>query len=49
MVELYFRSPAEIRSMLASAIPAMMRKDEENFVQMDATAIRINAIEYDAG
>ena len=46
MVELYFRSAEEIRSMFASAIPAMMRKDEENFVQMDAPAIRFIADEF---
>ncbi len=46
MVELYFRSAADIRTMFASEIPAMMRKDEENFVQMDAPAIRFIANEY---
>jgi len=46
MVELYFKSGEEIRSMFASAIPAMMRKDEENFVQMDAPAIRFVADEF---
>ena len=40
MVELYFASAADIRAMFAGPIPAMMRKDEENFVQMDAPAIR---------
>lgn len=46
MVELYFRSPADIRSMFSSEIPKMMRDDEENFVQMDAPAIRFIANEY---
>jgi len=46
MVELYFKSGQDIRSMFASAIPAMMRKDEENFVQMDAPAIRFVADEF---
>jgi hypothetical protein len=32
--------------MFASPIPAMMRKDEENFVQMDAPAIRFIADEF---
>ena len=41
MVELYFKSVEDIRSMFAGPIPAMMRKDEENFVQMDAPAIRV--------
>ena len=40
MVELYFKSQEDIRAMFAGPIPAMMRKDEENFVQMDAPAIR---------
>jgi uncharacterized protein (TIGR02118 family) len=40
MVELYFASVEDIRAMFAGPIPAMMRKDEENFVQMDAPAIR---------
>lgn len=40
MVELYFKSAEDIRAMFAGPIPAMMRKDEENFVQMDAPAIR---------
>ena len=40
MVELYFRNAGDIRAMFAGPIPAMMRKDEENFVQMDAPAIR---------
>ena len=46
MVELYFRSAEDIRSMFAGPIPAMMRKDEENFVQMDAPAVRIVAEEF---
>ena len=40
MVELYFKNAEDIRAMFAGPIPAMMRKDEENFVQMDAPAIR---------
>jgi len=46
MVELYFGSVADIRTMFAGPIPAMMRKDEENFVQMDAPAIRLVAEEF---
>jgi uncharacterized protein (TIGR02118 family) len=45
MVELYFASLPDIRAMFAGPIPAMMRKDEENFVQMDAPAIRFVAEE----
>ena len=49
MVELYFASLADIRAMFAGPIPAMMRKDEENFVQMDAPAVRLVAEEFGAG
>lgn len=49
MVELYFASVADIRAMFAGPIPAMMRKDEENFVQMDAPAVRLVAEEFGAG
>jgi uncharacterized protein (TIGR02118 family) len=45
MVELYFARVEDIRAMFAGPIPAMMRKDEENFVQMDAPAIRFIAEE----
>ena len=46
MVELYFQNLDDIRAMFAGPIPAMMRKDEENFVQMDAPAIRLVAEEF---
>ncbi|HYL90928.1 MAG TPA: EthD domain-containing protein [Burkholderiales bacterium] len=49
MVELYFASPEDIRAMFAGPIPAMMRKDEENFVQMDAPAIRAVCQELASG
>lgn len=45
MVELYFANVADVRAMFAGPIPAMMRKDEENFVQMDAPAVRLVAEE----
>jgi uncharacterized protein (TIGR02118 family) len=45
MVELYFASLPDIRAMFAGPIPAMMRRDEENFVQMDAPAVRLVAEE----
>jgi uncharacterized protein (TIGR02118 family) len=45
MVELYFASVEDIRAMFAGPVPAMMRKDEENFVQMDAPAVRVVAQE----
>jgi uncharacterized protein (TIGR02118 family) len=45
MVELYFAAASDIRAMFAGPIPAMMRKDEENFVQMDAPAVRLVAEE----
>jgi len=46
MVELYFKSSEDIRAMFTSSIPAMMREDEKNFVQMDAPAIRFVANEF---
>jgi len=46
MAELYFASAEDIRTMFAGPVPAMMRKDEENFVQMDAPAIRLVTEEY---
>jgi uncharacterized protein (TIGR02118 family) len=46
MVELYFNSVEDIRAMFAGPVPAMMRKDEENFVQMDAPALRLVAEEF---
>jgi uncharacterized protein (TIGR02118 family) len=46
MAELYFGRVEDIREMFAGPIPAMMRKDEENFVQMDAPAVRLVAEEY---
>ena len=49
MVELYFANVADIRAMFAGPIPAMMRKDEENFVQMDAPAVRLVAEEFGVG
>ena len=46
MVELYYQSMDDIRAMFASKIPQMMRDDEQNFVQMDAPAIRAVTEEY---
>ncbi len=46
MVELYFASAEDIRTTFAGPVPAMMRKDEENFVQMDAPAVRLIAEEF---
>jgi uncharacterized protein (TIGR02118 family) len=46
MVELYFSGVEDIRAMFSGPVPAMMRKDEENFVQMDAPAVRLVAEEY---
>lgn len=36
MEELYLASLDDFKAMLASPIPALMRKEEENFVQLDA-------------
>jgi len=49
VAELYFSSLEEIRTMFAGPVPAMMREDEENFVQMDAPAVRLVAEEYVIG
>jgi uncharacterized protein (TIGR02118 family) len=49
MVELYFNGVEDIRATFAGPVPAMMRKDEENFVQMDAPALRLVAEEYVIG
>lgn len=49
MVELYFGGAEDIRAMFAGPVPAIMRKDEENFVQMDAPAVRLVAEEYVIG
>jgi uncharacterized protein (TIGR02118 family) len=49
MAELYFNGLEDIRTVFAGPVPAMMRKDEENFVQMDAPAVRLVAEEYVIG
>jgi uncharacterized protein (TIGR02118 family) len=49
MVELYFAAVDDIRALFAGPIPAMMRKDEENFVQMDAPAVRVVCEEQASG
>jgi uncharacterized protein (TIGR02118 family) len=49
MVELYFANVGDIRAMFSGPVPVMMRKDEENFVQMDAPAVRLVAEEYVIG
>lgn len=46
MVELYFASADDIKATFASPIPGMLRRDEENFVQLDAPEIRIVVEEY---
>jgi len=46
MAELYFNGLEDIRTMFAGPVPAVMRKDEENFVQMNAPAVRLVAEEY---
>lgn len=49
MTELYFNSIEDVRAMIAGPVPEMMRRDEENFVQMDAPAVRLVAEEYVIG
>ena len=46
MVELYFENIELVRKMFAGAVPGVMRKDEENFVQMDAPAVRVVTEEF---
>ncbi|HTF13220.1 MAG TPA: EthD domain-containing protein [Burkholderiales bacterium] len=46
LAELYFENVEDIRAMFAGPVPAMMRKDEQNFVQMNAPAVRLVAEEY---
>ena len=46
LVELYFASAPDVKATFASPVPAMLRKDEENFVQMDAPEIRIVTEEH---
>ena len=42
MEEIYVSSGADVEAMLASPIPALMRKEEESFVQLDAPlAVRL--------
>ena len=46
MVELYFDGMENLRRMFSGGVPGIMRKDEENFVQMDAPAVRVVTEEY---
>ena len=46
MVEIYFEGIEHVRKMFAGAVPGVMRKDEENFVQMDAPAVRVVTEEF---
>lgn len=46
VAELYFDRIEDIRATFAGPVPATMREDEENFVQMDAPAVRLVAEEY---
>jgi len=49
LAELYFAKVEDIRAIFGGPVPAMMRKDEENFVQMNAPAVRLVAEEYVIG
>jgi uncharacterized protein (TIGR02118 family) len=49
LAELYFDCVEDIRATFSGPVPAMMREDEENFVQMDAPAVRLVAEEYVIG
>jgi hypothetical protein len=45
MVEIYFASIDDVRSVFTGPLAEMMRKDDENFIQADAPAIRLVAEE----
>ena len=46
LIELYFADADAVKATFASPVPAMLRKDEETFVQMDAPEIRIVTEEH---
>ncbi len=46
MVELYYDSLEDMRAAFAGDIPAIMRKDEENFVDMSEEPVRVVTEEY---
>ncbi len=46
MAELYFESTDDIRELFSGPVPAMMRKDEENFVDLTGEVVRSVTEEY---
>jgi uncharacterized protein (TIGR02118 family) len=46
MVELYYDSIDDMKNAFGGDIPAMMRKDEENFVDLSEPAVRVVTEEY---
>jgi EthD domain len=46
MLEIYFENNDQLKAAFASPVIAMLRKDEETFVQLDAAEIRIVAEEF---
>jgi uncharacterized protein (TIGR02118 family) len=46
MAELYFETPDDVRALFASPVPAMMRKDEEDFIDLSGEVVRSVAEEY---
>lgn len=46
MVEIYFASKTDMDEVFVGPIPAMMRRDEESFVKMDAPVVRVLAEEW---
>ena len=46
MVELYYDTIEDMRAAFAGDIPAMMRKDEENFVDLSEKPVRLVTEEY---
>ncbi len=46
MVELYYDSLEDMKASFGGEIPAMMRKDEQNFVDLSEDPIRVVTEEY---
>ena len=46
MVELYFATIEDARAVFTGPLAELMRKDDENFIQLDAPAARMVAEEF---
>ena len=49
MVEIYFATRRDLVELFAGPIPAMMRRDEERFVDLEAPVLRVLAEESEIG